>query len=158
MKKTISKPPSDAPEGTIWFGGPVDRFRITLRIFGEQLDPDHISALLGCAPTTAERTGVPISSGRGTRIPTKGRWSLTVESKDCYEDLDVEDGIKALLERLPSDNELWASLTSMYTVDVFCGIFVASSNRGFGVSSEASRLLSDRHLDIGFDLYFDPPK
>jgi hypothetical protein len=43
-------------------------------------------------------------------------------------------------------------------VDIFCGPFLESSNRGFGISPEVSKLLSDRYLDIGFDLYFDPPK
>jgi hypothetical protein len=161
MKKTISrKPPSGAPEGTSWFGGPVDRFRITLRISGEDLYPERISALLSCEPTTAWRKGIPIScdGGRGTRIPTQGHWSLTIDSRECHESDDVEDGVRMLLARLPSDSDLWASLTRMYTVDVFCGVFLASSNRGFGISAEVSRLLSDRHLEIGFDLYFEPPK
>jgi Domain of unknown function (DUF4279) len=157
MKKTISrKPPPGAPKGTVWFGGPVDQFRITLRISGEELDPDRISALLGCAPTMAERRGMPITSGRSTRIPKKGRWSLTIDSKDCDDGDDVEVGIRTLLTRLPSDSGLWASLTSIYAVDVFCGLFLASSNRGFEISTEVLKLLSDRHLKIGFDVYFDP--
>ena len=157
MKKPITrKPPTGAPEGTVWFGGPVDRFRITLRIYGEELDPDRISALLGCTPTRAERKGIPISTRGGARIPKKGRWALEINSRDCDENDDVEDGIRMLLARLPSDRDLWVSLTSMYTVDVFCGLFLESSNRGFGISPEVSKLLSDRHLEIGFDLYFDP--
>jgi hypothetical protein len=82
---------------------------------------------------------------------------LTIDSKDCDESDDVEDGIRALLERLPSDPDLWASLTSAYEVDVFCGLFLDSSNRGFGLSAEVSKLLSDRHLNIGFDMYFGAP-
>ena len=73
------------------FGGPVDRFRITLRIWGEELDPDYVSTLLCCAPTKAERKGVPIATLSGsTRTPKNGRWSLTPDSKDCNEDDDVE--------------------------------------------------------------------
>jgi hypothetical protein len=159
MKKTIArKPPAGAPEGAVWFGGPVDRFTITLRICGGELDPDHVSALLRCAPTQAERKGVPISSPSGsTRIPKRGRWSLTVGSNDCGENDDVEDAVKLLLARLPSDPELWTSLTRTYAVDVFCGLFLASTNRGFSISPEVSRLLSDRQVAIGFDVYFDPP-
>jgi hypothetical protein len=158
-KKPISRnPPSGASEGTVWYGGPVDRFRITLRILGEQLDPDQLSTLLGCPPTKAERAGVPISAEGGSRIPQRGRWSLTIESKNLRESDDVEDGIKMLLERLPSDPELWASLTRLYQADVFCGLFLETSNRGFGLSAEVSRLLADRYLDIGFDVYFDPPE
>ena len=156
--KTSHRPPEGAAEGTLWFGGPVDRFRITLRIYGEEPDPDQISALFGCAPTVAERKGLPLSMDDDRRIATRGRWSLTIESKDCDERDDLEDGVKILLARLPSDTDLWASLTSTFKVDVFCGIFMASSNRGFGISAEVSRLLSDRHLNIGFDLYFDPPE
>src|SRR5579864_690343 len=151
MRKNISRnPPSGAPEGTVWFGGPVDRFKVTLRISGDELDPDRVSALLGCMPSTMERKGVPISSDNATRVPRMSRWFLTVDSKDCDESEDVEDGIRMLLARLPSDGDVWTSLTSMYTVDIFCGLFLASSNRGFAISPEVSKLLSDRHLEIGF--------
>lgn len=157
--KLISRqPPSGAPEGTTWYGGPVDKFRITLRIFGDQFDPDDISKLLGCPPTKAARAGVPISSDSNSRVQQKSRWLLTVDSKDLAETDDVEDGIKLLLERLPSDPDLWASLTSLYRVDVVCGLFLGASNRGFGISAEVSRLLVDRRLGIGFDVYFDLPE
>lgn len=156
MKHTISRePPSGVPGGTVWFGGPVDRFKITLRISGEDLDPDRITALLDCGPSRTERKGVPISVDSGTRIPKRGQWLLTIDSKDCDNTDDVEDGIRMLLAQVPSDADLWSSLTSAYTIDVFCGLFLASSNRGFCLSAEVSRLLSDRHLEIGFDLYFD---
>jgi len=155
MAKIARKPPSGAPEGTVWFGGPVDRFKITLRIFGDGLDPGHITSLLGCTPTTAETRGKAIDiPGRASRIPKKGRWSLTIESKDCP-DGDVEDGIKTLLRRLHDDPEMWATLTSTYTVDLFCGLFLAAHNRGFELSEGLSRMLSDRRLRIGFDIYFD---
>ena len=156
IHKISRKPPAGAPEGTRWFGGPVDKFKITLRIQGEDLDPAEISTLLGCAPTVAERKGLPVSFGDGSRIANKGRWSLTIDSKDCGERDDVEDGIKVLLSLLPNDVTLWASLTNAFSVDVFCGIFIASSNRGFEISTEVSKMLADRHLKIGFDLYFDP--
>ena len=33
-----------------------------------------------------------------------------------------------LLARLPSDTSVWRSLTSTYAVDVFCGVFLKSSD------------------------------
>jgi hypothetical protein len=147
--KVSRQPPAGAPEGTIWFGGPVDRFKITLRIRGDELNFDRISALLGCRPT---KTGK-----RGARAAKGSRWELSIESKDCDAQDDVEEGIKILLARLPSETALWTSLTTEYSVDLFCGLFMESSNRGFGISAETSRMLSDRHLEIGFDLYFDLP-
>lgn len=147
MKKPISrKPPSGAPEGTVWFGGPVDRWTVALSVHGEELDPDHISTLLGCEPTSAARRGNP--------FPRKGRWLLEVESEKCGENDDVEDGIRMLLSRLPSDGDLWVSLTGTYSVRVSCCLFLAAFNRGFAISAEVSKSLSDRNLEIGFDVYF----
>ena len=149
MKNAITrKPPSDAPDGTVWFGGPVDRWKVALRVFGEELDPDRISVLLGCEPSSAARKGNP--------FPKKGRWLLEIQSDDCHENEDLDDGIRMLLARLPSDADLWLSLTNAYAVDMFCGVVLKSSNRGFAISAEVSRLLSDRNLEIGFDVYFEP--
>ena len=151
MKPRISRtPPSGAPDGTVWFGGPVDRWTVALRVFGDDLDPAHISALLGVEPSSAARKGDP--------FPLKGRWILDIDSEDCDENDDVEDGVRLLLSRLPSHAGLWASLTTSYTVDVSCGLFLSTWNRGFGISADLSRLLADRNLTIGFDLYFDPPQ
>ncbi len=61
-----------------------------------------------------------------------------------------------LLARLPSDRDFWASMTSTYSVDVFCGVFLVAANRGFTISAEVSKLLAERNLEIGFDIYFDP--
>jgi len=83
---------------------------------------------------------------------------LVIDSKDYGENDDVEDGIRILLAGLPSDIAVWLSLTSAYEADVFCGIFLESENRGFGISPEVSRLLSDRNLELGFDIYFKVPE
>jgi hypothetical protein len=153
-KTQISRqPPSGAPEGTIWFGGPIDRFKVTLRVYDEELDPDQISKVLGCEPTNAARRG----SSKDPRYPLKGRWLLEIDSRDLDESDDVEDGVRMLLERLPSDLALWASLTSTYSVSIFCSLILVSQNRGFGISAEVSKLLSDRNLESGFDIYFDAP-
>lgn len=149
IKPSQRKPPVGAPEGTVWSGGPVDRFRITLRISGEHLDPDRISALLRCKPSGSERKGAPV----GSRIPKRGQWHLTVDSKDCSEEVDVEDAVRMLLDRLPSASEPWSSLSRDYRVDIFWGIFMDRENQGFGIPAEISRMLADRRLETGFDVY-----
>jgi hypothetical protein len=144
------QPPSGAPEGTVWFGGPVDRFRIALRVYHEDLVPEEVTLLLQCQPTTAEAKGA-----RG-RFPPKGRWLFEIQSKDLG-DVDIEDGLKILFERLPADLKVWEALTTKYKVDIFCGLFLQAENRGFGLSAEMSKMLADRGIEIGFDIYFDPP-
>ncbi|HYO84514.1 MAG TPA: DUF4279 domain-containing protein [Bryobacteraceae bacterium] len=153
----LSQPPSGAPEGTIWFGGPVDRFRITLRIASAELDPDHITALLGCSPTRSRRKGDPVNDSPGAAmLAQKARWSLSIDSDACG-DGDVEDGIRMLWQRLTPDLGVWDRLSEVCAMDVFCGVFVEAKNRGFELSAEACRMLADRHVSVGFDLYFDPP-
>jgi Domain of unknown function (DUF4279) len=133
----------------------VDRFRITLRISGADLVPDLVTSLLHCQPTVSEVKGVATDLGR---IPKEGRWSLTIDSKNSQsEDMDVEDGLKILLHKLPADPKVWEALTARYEVDIFCGLFLGSHNRGFGLSPEMLKLLANRSVEIGFDIYFDPP-
>ena len=148
MKTTSRRPPADAPNDTVWFGGHVDRWKVALRVYGEELDPDHISAVLCCQPSSAARKGDP--------LPRSGRWILEVDSRNCDEGNDIEDGIRMLLGRLPSSPDIWTALTSTYTVDIFCGLFLAKTNRGFSIPADISTQLSDRRIDIGFDVYFDP--
>lgn len=151
MNKVLRRePPVGAPEGTVWFGGPVDSWQVALRVYAEDLDPDHVSAILGCQPSSAAKKGDP--------FPRQGRWILTIDSRECDRNDDVEDGVRMLLARLPSSLDVWASLTSTYEVDVFCGLFLDSSNRGFGIQPDISKSLAERGLEIGFDIYSAPPQ
>ena len=158
-KKPLQRqPPSGAPEGTVWFGGAVDRFKITLRVSGDNLDPEQITSILKCRPTRSHIKGsrsITTPSGN-ISVPKKSQWALTINSKD-YEngEIELEEGLKILLGKLPSDAKLWRSMTTKYDVDVFCGLFLKTRNRGFGLSAKALKVLSHRHLKIGFDLYFD---
>ena len=68
---------------------------------------------------------------------------------------EVEQGVMALLKKLPSNLQLWGELTHRYNIDIYCGLFLKTSNRGFGLSPQLSRMLADRNIGIGFDLYFD---
>lgn len=78
---------------------------------------------------------------------------MTITSEEYGEEFDVCDGIKLLLERLPAGPELWAALTRDYRVDVSCGLFLEADNRGFGLPVEISKMLVERNLEIGFDIY-----
>ena len=153
MKGPRPQPPKGAPEGTVWFGGPVDRCKVTLRVYGDELDLDSISAMLGCAPTSAEKKGTPIPTEDGSaRVARRGRWSLSITSEECGE-WDVDEVIIALVKRLPTDMTIWRDLTRTYRVDLFCALFMEARNRGFGLSAETCKVLADRNLEIGFDIY-----
>jgi hypothetical protein len=149
---SLSAASSTAPNA-VWLGEPIEKYKITLRVFGgEGFDPEYLTKVLGCRPSIAETKGQRVVTPSGTRIAQENRWSMTVESdrKD-----EIEQGITALLNRLPTNLDLWRDLTQRYYVDLYCGLFLRSSKRGFGLSPQVSRMLADRNVGISFDLYFD---
>lgn len=86
--------PSRKPEIIGEAGGLVDGSRLTLGIHGDDLDPDEISRMLGCAPTSAHRRGDPRRPGPPW---PSGAWLLSVEAKSPT---GPEELVDLLLARL----------------------------------------------------------
>ena len=135
-------------------GGPIDRCKVSLRIIGDDLDPDQISSLLECEPSSKTRKGeIVADDGTGRqRISPFGSWRL--ESTES-EQVDLEEQVLKLLSRVIEDPEVWLRLTNQYKVDLFCGVFLdeGSWNRGFSLSPGVLKELAERNLEIGFDIY-----
>lgn len=131
-------------------GGPVDETRVTLGVYGPDVQPEEISALLRCTPTSAHRRG----DARRPGIPPwpQGAWLLTVEG---MAPAGPDEVVQQLLGRLPDDPAIWAQLAAKHTVRVTFGIFVGAWNRGFELSPAAVRQLAVLGVPIGFDIYAD---
>jgi hypothetical protein len=130
-------------------GGLVDKTSFTLGIHGEDLDPDEISRLLGCAPTSAHRRGEPRRSGSPW---PKGGWLLSVEGKAP---VGPEELVHLLLDRLPGDERFWSDLRKRYHVRLSFGVFTERWNRGFELSGDAVRRINIVGAGVGFDIYAD---
>ena len=77
-------------------GGLVDRCSVTLGIYGQDVDPDSITEILKCQPTTSHRKGDRTSP----RVPSprrQGAWLLCVEGEAPVE---PEELITQLLDRI----------------------------------------------------------
>src|ERR1043165_9657128 len=125
MKNTTSKSPRKSSKHRASFGGSIDRVKVSLRVFGEKLDPNEISRILRCEPTSQTKKGeVIVGPLARQRIASFGRWLL-----DSVEDegMDLEEQIFKLLSRVSSDLEIWKELTKKYKVDLFCGLFLDES-------------------------------
>jgi hypothetical protein len=131
-------------------GGPVDETRLTLGIHGPDLQPEEISALLGCAPTSAHRRGD--ARRPGGRAYPQGAWLLTVEGSAPT---GPDELVQQLLGSLPSDPAVWGQLAAKYTVRVGFGIFVGAWNRGFELSPASIKQLAVLGIPVGFDVYAD---
>jgi hypothetical protein len=57
-----------------------------------------------------------------------------------------------LLGQLTDDLAVWESL-SVYKPDLFCGIFMASSNDGLPLSARALLALGQRGIALDLDIY-----
>jgi hypothetical protein len=118
-----------APEGTVSFGGTVDRSRLALRIFGDAVDPSEITTLLGHEPTEAMikgETWIGKKSGK-EHIAKTGSWRLKAPE---FEPADLDAQIEWIFPRLTGDLETWNKLTVKYKVDLFSGLFLDADNRG----------------------------
>lgn len=129
-------------------GGPVDEVRLTLGIYGPELDPEEVSRVLGCSPTSAHRRGDP----RRPPVPPwpQGAWLLVVEGKAPK---GPDELVRELLSGLPIDAATWDELTGRYVVRIGFGIFVSDWNRGFELSPESMALLARTGASVGFDIY-----
>ena len=139
-------------ERVVSFGGPVDRVKVSLRVFGDDLDPDEVSRVLGCEPSGETRKGdVTVGGVTGRRrVAPCGSWHLASTEDQSVE---TEEQVSKLLSRLSSDLDVWKELTRKYRVDLFCGLFLNEFNRGFSLSSGLLKELAERNLKIEFDIY-----
>jgi hypothetical protein len=129
----------------------VESSAVSLGIYGEDVDPEEITKLLGCLPTECYKKGDDFKKPKENRKHSKGYWGL---ESNLPKATDIEQKIIDLLDRLTSDLEIWKSLAQRYEIRIFCGIFL-ERNEGFRLSPETLACLADRGLNLDFDIY--PP-
>lgn len=125
-----------------------------LRISGDELIPEEISTLLGYESSLVQVKG-QILIGKNTgreRIAKTGMWR--VKASDC-EPGNLDFQISEILEKLSPDLDIWKSISDKYEIDLFCGIFMKVSNEGMEISPKSLKLLGERGILLGLDIY-DP--
>lgn len=132
--------------------GQLSKSKASLRLFGDDLQPDEITGLLGCSPTYSHIKGevVTVKNPRREYIKKFGHWRL--HAKDA-EPENLDDQVAELLSKLTQDLAVWADLKNRFEMDLFCGLFMNESNDGFELSSATLASLAERGIAIGFDIY-----
>ena len=108
--------------------------------------------LLGCAPTRSARKG-DVTVGRVTGkavVARTGLWMLWVQDQSP-ESLDRQ--IEEVLALATSEFDVWRDLTAKYKADLFCGLFMSSSNDGVDLSASTLGALCSRGLALCLDVY-----
>ena len=128
----------------------ISRTTATLRLFGDDLDPDMVSALLGAQPTHSSRKGEARRSKSGPLVAKTGSWLLSASDQSPG---DLEAQIERLLAGLTSDLEVWSDLGRRFRIDIFCGLFMEDGNEGLVLSPRVLGALGERGMEVSLDIY-----
>jgi hypothetical protein len=119
----------------------------TLRLMGENLDPQRVTAQLGITPSQTHRAGE--RSKFGGVYPT-GYWALT--SKDALDTEDLEEHIDWLLRQVEPISVQWLEQQAGVRADVFCFVEI-NSGAGLPFSSTLLGRLAALNLLLDLDIY-----
>jgi uncharacterized protein DUF4279 len=144
--------PSNAPEGTLWFGGDVARVEVCLRLLGDELVPQEITAILRCDPTSAGCKGEPRIGPNGD-VRGHRRIGVWIREHKPNADDTVDEAIAEILAELPSDPQLWQSLQQRFKIDLICDITVRGVNQGFELSPDVLKRVAALDIPLGVDIF-----
>lgn len=128
----------------------IPRLRVALRVRGDALDPEFLTQQFGVAPSFSARKGETVVRDRREIVQQTGVWDYQLNAPPATE---LGGVIERLLEVFPEDSTLWGELTTAYTADVFCGIFLQDDNQSTVIDPEVLAALARRGLPLSLDLY-----
>jgi hypothetical protein len=104
-------------------------------VYRDDLDPDEVTIVLGCEPTSSHRKGDKMK--RGNNVWRRGPWLVSKVGTAAPEQLTSK-----LLDRLPKDEHTWEWLAKNHDVQLRFGLFLERWNRGLEFTTQ---LVAERH-------------
>lgn len=132
-------------------GGPFQRMFFLLEIFGDELDPEVVSSLLGSAATKCYKKGDV--RPRGSQYYKCGAWILDSGEILIGESRSGEEGLKTWVDAIPGDKAAWAELRAQYDVHVRIVGYTDQMNADFTIPPEVLGRLSELGLPLTMDPY-----
>lgn len=120
----------------------------SLCFFGETLDPEDVTRLLGVAPSNSARKGDAARSGRQEEF---SRWILY--SDKAVDSTSAEQHVTWLLDRLTPAKASVASVSGVEHACIAVYWVSATGQGGPGFSSEVLARLARHKLALELDLY-----
>lgn len=131
----------------------IHQTTMTLRFFGDDLDPEEITACLKHPPSFSARKGETWTTKRGQdRVARTGSWNLKAPDRMPG---DLDDQIIELFASLSADVATWDDLSGRFSGNLFCGLFMKDNNEGLTLSAKTMKELAFRGLVLHLDIY-DP--
>jgi hypothetical protein len=130
-------------------GGPVDEAEPTLCVYGDDLDPDDVTRLLGSPPSRSHRKG-DILGAMGSLART-GAWLLESPGQQSGE---LESRIHELLSRVTTDREAWHQLSQRHSIRMSCMLTLREWSRGLSLSADLLGTLASRGIQLDLSIYY----
>ncbi len=129
----------------------LQRAIVTLRIDGDDLDPQEVTHLLGDKPRLGVQKGQRYAGHNGKEITARtGMWWF---GEDWETMPDIGSQIAALLGRLTNDLAIWKSIASRFHCYICVGGHFHDWTGGLALKPDVLTLMAERGLSIDFDLY-----
>lgn len=130
----------------------IAKSTVCLRVYGDNLDPEVITKSLGCEPSFFQLKGQELLGPQPGRKHTAhtGMWRLEAKAQNPE---NINAQIEEILNQLAPDLKTWEVLNKQYQIDLFCGLFMDQHIEGIEMSPKSMKLLSERGVTIGFDIY-----
>ncbi|MDP2259977.1 MAG: DUF4279 domain-containing protein [Caulobacter sp.] len=129
----------------------VDETAVSLGFYGDDLNPDEITAALGATPTIGVRKGQMWVTSRGAeKIAPVGSWRLRADRQSPG---NLDRQILDLLNSLNDDLAVWKDLSRRFGGRLFCGLFLATGNEGAVLEPETISAMGARGLRLDLDIY-----
>jgi hypothetical protein len=128
---------------------------VTLRIFGDSLVPDEVTALIGVEPTRAHAKGDRHIGKDGREYAKRriGMWQLRApKGSESFESRVVD-----LLSLLPNPGTVWEVINQQFESDLSVGYFMERTNEEFLITAKVVNALATRGIALYLDIY-DPAK
>ena len=130
------------------FGGSMDTSRVSLCLYGPNLDPAEVTAIVGVQSTESFARGRKMRPNSTPR--RRGAWMLQV----CGEAPDgPEVQLRKLLEQLPRSEDVWRELGERFDVQIRFGFHMSGWNKGFVIPADLLDQLAVIHAMLNFDVY-----
>jgi hypothetical protein len=119
--------------------------------YGDSLNPEEITNLLGMKPTVGvAKGGMWITPLGAEKIARTGSWRI--KASDC-EPENLSQQIERLLTPLSQDLDVWRGLCRRFRGVVFCGLWLSSYNDGLELAPEVLGSIADRGLSLDLDIF-----
>lgn len=130
----------------------ISETHVAVRFFGDDLDPNEVTRLLGALPQSAARKGdVTRSKISGREYTARtGKWIFGVARREPG---DLNGQIQELLGALTSSLEPWRELANEYNPDLFVGLFMRETNECIELSLDCLAMLAARGITLSLDVY-----